>query len=164
MPDNPSQSHKIRYLHGDQALLSQVKPLWLQLNMYHCTRSKHFKEHYKLMTFENRCKGLVEKAVGGQLHVDLAIDEATGLDIGYVISTINAQKVGEVESVYVEAAYRCNGVGDQLMRNALAWMDQNGVVSKQVEVSVGNEVAWSFYRRFGFLPRKTLLKQKKPPS
>jgi ribosomal protein S18 acetylase RimI-like enzyme len=161
MPDKPAQSHKIRYLHGDQALLSQVKPLWEKLNQYHCVRSEHFREHYKAMTFENRCNGLLRKAAGGQLRVDLAVEEVTGLGIGYVISTVNAEKVGEVESVYVEEAYRRNGVGDQLMRNALAWMDQNGAASKQVEVSVGNEVAWTFYRRFGFMPRKTLLKQKR---
>ena len=161
MPDKPAQSHKIKYLHGDQTLLSQIKPLWEQLNQYHCDRSEHYKEHYKAMTFEKRCKGLLEKAVGGQLRVDLAVDEATGQGIGYIISTLNAEKVGEVESVYVDTAYWCNGVGDQLMRNALAWMDQNGVTSKQVEVSVGNEVAWGFYGRFGFMPRKTVLKQKK---
>jgi hypothetical protein len=37
-------------------------------------------------------------------------------------------------------------------------------VEKVVEVSVGNESAWGFYGRYGFLPRKTLLKQVKKPK
>jgi hypothetical protein len=40
-------------------------------------------------------------------------------------------------------------------------MDQKGSVEKIVEVSYGNEVAWKFYGQFGFLPRKTVLKQVK---
>jgi hypothetical protein len=40
-------------------------------------------------------------------------------------------------------------------------MDQSGALEKIVETSIGNEQAWRFYGRFGFLPRKTILKQVK---
>ena len=150
---------KIKYTHGDQSLLDTVKPLWLELNIYHCSRSEHFKSSYRAMTFEKRKADLLKKAVGGEMRVDLAVDEATGKGAGYVVSSVSAEKVGEIESVYVNDAYRRMGVGDRLMRSALAWMDQKGAVEKLVEVSVGNEVAWGFYGRFGFKPRKTVLKQ-----
>jgi diamine N-acetyltransferase len=52
-------------------------------------------------------------------------------------------------------------IGETLVEDALAWMDECGAVEKVVEVSVGNESVWAFYGRFGFLPRKTLLKQVK---
>jgi ribosomal protein S18 acetylase RimI-like enzyme len=111
------------------------------------------------MTFEKRKVAILKKTVGGELRVDLAVDEGTCKGIGYVVSSINAEKIGEIESVYVDSAYRRLGVGRTLMRSALAWMDQKGTVEKVVEVSVGNEVVWGFYGKFGFKPRKTALKQ-----
>ena len=151
---------KIKYINGDQSLLDTVKPLWEELNIYHCSRSEHFKSHYKAMTFEKRKAVIIKKAVnGGELRVDLAFDKATGKGVGYIISSVSGEKGGELESVYVDDAYRHMGVGGTLMRAALAWMDQKGAVEKVVEVSVGNEVAWGFYGKFGFKPRKTVLKQ-----
>jgi ribosomal protein S18 acetylase RimI-like enzyme len=151
---------KIKYISGDQSLLDTVKPLWEELNIYHCKRSEHFKSHYKAMTFEKRKAAILKKAVdGGELRVDLAVDEASGKGVGYIISSVSGEKVGELDSVYVDDAYRRMGVGGTLMQTALAWMDQKGAVEKLVEVSVGNEVAWGFYGRFGFKPRKTVLKQ-----
>jgi diamine N-acetyltransferase len=150
---------KIKYISGDQALLDTVKPLWEELNIYHCKRSEHFKSHYKAMTFEKRKTEILKKTSGSELRVDLAFDEATDKGVGYIISSVNPEKVGELESVYVGDAYRHMGVGGTLMRAALSWLDQKGAVEKLVEVSVGNEAAWGFYGKYGFKPRKTVLKQ-----
>jgi diamine N-acetyltransferase len=163
MAKNSVEKPKIQYSHGDQKLLDQVRAMWEELNRYHCERSEHFKEHYLGMTWQKRKYALKKKASGGVLSVEIAVDESAGRQVGYVISSVNKEKTGEVESIYVKSPYRGMGIGDQLMRRALKWMDQNGVVTKQVEVSVGNEVAWGFYGRYGFLPRKTLLKQVKKP-
>jgi diamine N-acetyltransferase len=160
MSKQTASNTKIKYINGDQSLLDTVKPLWEELNIYHCKRSEHFKSHYRAMTFDKRKAAILKKTVGGgELRVDLAVDGATGKEVGYIISSVNAEKVGEIESVYVNDAYRRMGVGGALMCSALVWMDQKGVVEKLVEVSVGNEVAWGFYGRFGFKPRKTVLKQ-----
>ena len=64
-----------------------------------------------------------------------------------------------MDSIFVDAKYRGFGIGDLLMRSALEWMEQEGAVTKIVEVAQGNEVAFGFYGTYGFLPRKTLLKQ-----
>jgi ribosomal protein S18 acetylase RimI-like enzyme len=72
---------------------------------------------------------------------------------------VNSEKIGEIESIFVCEAFR--GVGDSLIKNALAWMDQKGAETKTVEVSVGNEPAFDFYGRYDFLPRKTVLLQRK---
>jgi ribosomal protein S18 acetylase RimI-like enzyme len=158
MTKQSSAQPKIKYTHGGQTLLDSVKPLWEELNIYHCSRSEHFKSHYKAMTFEKRKADLLNKAARGEMRVDLAIDEVTGKAVGYIISSVNAEKAGEIDSVYVDSAYRQMGVGGTLMRSALVWLDEKGAVEKIVEVSVGNEVAWGFYGRFGFKPRKTVLK------
>lgn len=41
----------------------------------------------------------------------------------------------------------------------LGW--EQGAESKIVEVAAGNEQAFGFYKRYGFLPRETLMKQVK---
>jgi diamine N-acetyltransferase len=154
---------EIRYVHGDDRMLNEVRGMWEALNLYHCERSAHFKEHYLGMTFQKRKYQLKKKTVGGVMCVDIAVDESTGHSVGYIVSSVNSEKSGEIESVYVEESYRHMGIGSELMKTALAWMDENNAVTKQVEVSVGNDAAWAFYGRFGFLPRKTLLKQVKKP-
>jgi ribosomal protein S18 acetylase RimI-like enzyme len=109
------------------------------------------------MTFEKRKAAFLKKAAGGELRVDLAVEEAAGKAVGYVLSTVNSEKIGEVESFFVFEGYRGLGVGGSLMKNALSWMGQIGALEKLVEVSSGNEAAFGFYRRYGFLPRKTVL-------
>ena len=161
MPKNPDEKPKIIHIHGDQTMLDQVRAKWEELNHYHCDRSEHFKQHYLAMTWQKRKYTLLKKASGGAMYVDIAINSSSHYPVGYVIGSVNAEKTGEIESIYVDVEYRGIGIGDKLIKEALAWMDQNGAISKQVEVSVGNEVAWKFYGRYGFLPRKTLLKQVK---
>lgn len=85
---------QIRYVHGDQTLLDEIKEMWEALNRYHCERSTHFKRHYRGMTFEKRKAVLLMKAEGGEMYIDIAIDEATGKGVGYVVSTVNGDNVG----------------------------------------------------------------------
>jgi len=156
-----TEKPKIYYSNGDQTMLNEVRSLWEELNQYHCEHSEHFKEHYLNMTWQKRRYTLLKRATGGALYVEIARDEMTGRQVGYVVASLNVDKTGEIESIYVQTPYRGLGIGDKLMSDSLVWMEQNGVNEKQVEVSVGNEVAWGFYGRFGFMPRKTLLKQVK---
>ncbi len=151
----------IRYVGGDQTLLDQIQLLWEGLNQIMCQRSTHFKEHFAAMTFARRKADLLEKAAVGLMHVDLAVDQTSGQNVGYLVSSLNRKKVGEIESIFVSEEYRGQGVGGHLMRNALKWMDQNGAVDKVVEATVGNESVLGFYARFGFLPRLLQLKQLK---
>jgi diamine N-acetyltransferase len=157
MEKNP----KIKYIHGDQTMLDEVKEMWEKLNLYHCDRSEHFKPHYRAMTFAKRKATLLRKAECGEMRVDIAVDELTGKGVGYIVSTVGSDNVGEIQSVYVDSAYRRMGIGGTLMRSALSWMEEKAVAEKIVEVSVGNETAWAFYGQFGFKPRLTLLKQMK---
>ncbi len=150
---------KIKYTVTDQTGLDQIKTLWEGLNSCMGERSTYFKQHFAAMTWAKRKADLLEKAAKGLMRIDLAVDKATGQSVGYLVSSVNTKKIGEIESIFVCKAYRDMGVGDQLMKNALAWMDQNGSVEKIVEASVGNEQVFGFYGRYGFLPRLIQLKQ-----
>ena len=152
---------KIRYSHGDQDLLDTIKLLWEELNEHHCQHSPNFKEHYNHMTFEKRKSDLLKKSFAGKMRVDLAIDEASRCNVGYCVSSLNEEKTGEIESIFVKIAYRGLGIGDSLVKYALSWMDKEGAAEKIVEVGDGYELVFGFYARYGFLPRKTVLKQVK---
>ena len=142
-------------------MLDKIKPLWEELNKHHFRHSSNFKDDYNQMNFEKRKSDLLKKSLSCKMRVDLADDEATGCTVGYCVSSLNGEKTGEIESIFVKVDYRGLGVGDSLIKNTLFWMDKECAVAKIVEVGDGNEQAFGFYSRYGFLHRKTVLKQVK---
>jgi diamine N-acetyltransferase len=155
------EAPKIRYICGDEKTLEDTAVLWAKLNEHHLYVSKDFKQYYQQMTFHKRKAVLLEKAKDGKLRVDIALDNVSGQKVGYCVSSVNRFNEGEIESIFVDTPFRRFGIGDALLRKALAWMDAQSTESKIIEVGVGNEQAFSFYARYGFLPRKTVLKQVK---
>jgi ribosomal protein S18 acetylase RimI-like enzyme len=151
----------IYYVETDVQGLDLIKPLWEQLTQHHKARSRYFKEIYDTFTFEKRKDTLVNKSKDGSLRVDLAKDMDTGRYVGYCISSIGLENEGEIDSIFIEEAYRSSGIGHSLMGRALAWLDDHQVSVKRVAVAVGNEEALEFYGRYGFLPRQIILEQKK---
>jgi ribosomal protein S18 acetylase RimI-like enzyme len=148
----------ITYLRGGTELLDVVQPLWEQLNRHHAEISPDFAEDFHTNKFSQRKAKLLEKYANGQLRVDLAQSE--GRAIGYLISAITPDSVGEIESIFVAAEFRGQAIGDELMRRALGWFDEQQVHTRIIAVAVGNERAYSFYARFGFYPRVVMLKHK----
>jgi ribosomal protein S18 acetylase RimI-like enzyme len=151
---------KIKYVHGDGGMLDEIKVLWETLNRHHLSVSPYFKDYYLTLTFEERKRAILQRASGGEVRVDLALD-ASGELVGYCVSSIDRWLTGEIDSIFVGAKYRGQGIGRALMEKALAWLNGKGAKKKIVSVAVGNEQAYGFYSRFGFLPRRTLLEQKK---
>ena len=159
MQNTSTNKPKIKYTHEDQTGLDKIKALWEGLNEYNLLLSPYFKRNYHAFTFESRKADLQIKASQTQMRIDLATDKTTTQHIGYIVSSITKEKTGEIDSIFVNPSYRGFGVGDALMKKALVWMDKKGVTTKIVEVAVGNEQVFGFYSRYGFYPRKTLLKQ-----
>lgn len=151
--------NNIRYISGDEGLLDDVKELWEGLNEHHLANTKHFAGHYSSFTYQSRKDCFVKKAQKGALRVDIAIDEEEQERIGYCISSVDEEKIAEIESLYVLESHRTLGVGKVLVKKALDWMDELGAVKKVVTVASGNENAFGFYEKFGFYPRKTVLEQ-----
>ncbi|MEL7662354.1 GNAT family N-acetyltransferase [Acetobacterium wieringae] len=149
----------ITYRSGDESLLDDIKELWEALNRHHRDAAVNFKAHYEAFTFAMRKKNLLTKAQNGRLRIEIAVDPKTARNVGYCISRVEISGDAEMESLYVQDDYRGLGLGETLLGNAIAWMDEMGAHTKSVSVAVGNEKAFSFYERFGFYPRKTLLEQ-----
>ncbi|HUL62355.1 MAG TPA: GNAT family N-acetyltransferase [Methanocella sp.] len=141
----------ISYIEAGSEQLDLIRALWEQLNEHHLVRSPNFREHYEQMTFEARKKDLLKKE---RLRVITAVEDCHL--IGYCVCTI-AGEDGEIDSIFVEDGYRRSGIGEELMRRALAWLDAGGARKKIVAVAAGNEAAIPFYESFGFVPRMTVL-------
>jgi len=148
----------IQYTSGDQTWLDFAQPLWEKLNQHHEEISTYFSEDFRANNFTERKTKLLKKYAAGWLRVDLA--QCRDLTIGYLISAVSTNKVGEIESIFVDPEFRGQAIGDELMRRALQWLDQQQVHTKLIAVAVGNQRAYSFYARFGFYPRVVMLKQK----
>lgn len=154
------EGKKVKYVFGNQTMLDGIRALWEKLNQQHLDCSGNFKDHFKAMTFERRKADFLQKANHGELRVDIALTEKTNQPVGYCVSSVDCEaKMGEIESIYVEKKYRCFGIGDALMKKALNWMDEKGAQKKTVAVCVGNEQAFGFYAKYGFVHRKTVLEQ-----
>jgi ribosomal protein S18 acetylase RimI-like enzyme len=151
---------KIEYTATDEQGLDLVGPLWQKLLEHHKARSpKYFRRHNSGITFDLRKKQLLEKSEKGYLRIDIARDTNTGELVGYCISSVSGNGQGEIDSIYIESEYRRSGIGDNLTKRALGWMDELSVTKKIVVVGVGNEEVFPFYSRYGFYPRNIILEQ-----
>ncbi len=148
----------IRYRAGGLELLPQVEPLWYGLREHHGMISSSFSESIRKRSFEERAADFTGNADRCTYRIDLAIVGGSDKAVGYCISSITDDMTGEVDSLFVDEACRGLKIGGQLMKNALAWMDEKGVKRKRINVMAGNDVL-GFYERFGFKVRSMILEQ-----
>ncbi|MFB3764129.1 MAG: GNAT family N-acetyltransferase [Methanotrichaceae archaeon] len=149
---------EVSYIEVDEQGLDQIKPLWEKLIEHVRLRSTYFSKWFGARTFEQRKAELLRKSAGGKLHIDMAADG--GQYIGYCVSSI-FYRIGEIDSIFVEESHRSSGIGDHLMKRALAWMEDEKAESVRIAATIGNEEVLPFYQRYGFFPRQTLLELKK---
>ncbi len=152
-----SANSLVAYASGGLELLDEIQPLWERLNQHHAAVSPYFASHFQAFRFAERKASLLRKYTGGQLHLDLArVGEQA---VGYLVSAVTGDHLGEIESIFVSEPYRGRGIAAELMQRGLAWLEAQDIHDKAVAVAVGNERAFSFYARFGFYPRLVVLKQ-----
>jgi len=141
--------------------LAAVRPLWEKLRAHHSPMLAGWPGAMPPFNFEPRKQELLTKAAAGKIRVELVSTAADASDIAYCISTVSTNGCGEIDSMFVEEAFRGRGIGSELVRRALDWLESAGATSKVVTVAHANEEALAFYRRFGFQPRTVLLQQSK---
>jgi GNAT superfamily N-acetyltransferase len=136
--------------------IDAVRPLWEKLRAYHAP----LLGERPPFLFEPRKQGILAKAAPGKLRIELVSVVSHTTDIAYCITTVSADGCGEIDSMFVEEHFRGSGIGSELLRRALAWLETVGASSKIVTIAHGNERALAFYKRFGFHPRVILLQQR----
>ncbi|HLX63405.1 MAG TPA: GNAT family N-acetyltransferase [Planctomycetota bacterium] len=139
--------------------LEMIRPLWVKLNAHHIDLAPDFAQRRSRRSFDDRLREWREIAAGGCLKIDLVTRTSDQTRVAYCVTTLSAKLDGEIDSLFVEAEIRGQGVGSELMRRALAWLTERGAKSKLIVVAHGNDAAMRFYARFGFKPNTVHLRE-----
>ena len=134
-----------------------IKPLWEELNKTHEHKSIFFADYYKNFNFYKRKQNLF-RSIDTQFLVQIA--KSNENIVGYCISSIYDNDIGEIDSIFVKKDFRKKRIGDSFLKSALDWFTSKNVKIKKVVVSYGNEEVFLFYEKYGFFPKHTLLEQK----
>ena len=67
-----------------------------------------------------------------------------------VISTAQGAPSAWVEDMVVDSAYRGQGIGKQLLQNALNWAKKNGATRAQLLVDIENSEALTYYQHLNW--------------
>lgn len=149
----------MRFQTGGIELLDAIEAMWSRLNDHHVDCSTHFSRHFREGSFSEYKDYLIARSRGAEIRVEIALHPAADLPAGF--SVVWAERTtGFIHSLFVEEAYRSRGIGGRLMERALAWLESQNAENRTVGVALGNDRAFSFYERFGFLPRLVFLQQK----
>ena len=86
-------------------------------------------------------------------------DQLVGFLTGYIRrdSSMRPVRMAELESMFVDQAYRKQAVGARLAKNFLEWCRSKGARRVSVTAYWANEGAIAFYKRLGFEPRELTL-------
>ena len=111
------------------------------------------------MYWDKRKHKLLEKSK--DILFEYIIDNKNDTIIGYCISTIDKEdnKVGEIDTIYINETYRKSGLGKQLINRAIQWLKSNGTETQKLLVGVGNEQVFDFYKQFDFYPLHIVLQR-----
>ncbi len=143
---------KIKTISKDQ--IGSVKKLWEELNAHHSTQSSHFKDLFSRLSFEKRMNNLIMRD-----RFVAYVAENNNEPIGYCIATVNSGN-GEIDSLFVNKAYRKKGLGKELVSLALHWLGEQNCETILVYIAEGNENVLDFYRRFGFAERFVVMQKR----
>ena len=102
-----------------------------------------------------RTEGLPHKAKTGKLHIGMISDRQAA--IGFCITSLTKEGIGEVEALFVVDAERGKNLGGGLLQNALDWLERERAVEQRLVVATGNETAIELYAKYEFYPGCTTL-------
>ena len=101
--------------------------------------------------------GLKQKNDTGKLHVQLIYLDSVENAVAFCVTSLTAEKIGEIEVLYVMDNYQGNKLGSKLVENALLWLKEEQAVEQRLVVATGNERVFDFYANYGFYPGYTTL-------
>jgi ribosomal-protein-alanine N-acetyltransferase len=97
---------------------------------------------------------ILNKGGDGAIRRCFFVAEAEGRLLGFAVGKVigsDADGLGELESVAVEAAARRRGVGRALCAAVADWCRGQGVRAMELEVRAGSEGAIALYGEMGFV-------------
>ena len=148
MPDN-----KMNIIELSKKYMNEIEGLWKELNSLHRELSSNFKSHFESFTFDNRVKQLSIKE-----NLSIFVAKEADANIGYCVVTKD-NEIGEIDSLFVRKEYQGQGVGHELMSKAFEWLKNKKCSAINIYVAEGNESVLTFYEKYGFKKRFTVLQK-----
>ena len=94
---------------------------------------------------------ILEAEPSDPLHRCALVTLAGGNLAGFAVATwLQQEPSAELEGVFVDRAYRRQGIGGALVAACLAWAAGTGATTIRLEVRASNAAALALYRRHGF--------------
>jgi GNAT superfamily N-acetyltransferase len=152
----------LQYQTAGPEALDEIRSLWEHLRQHHRELPWPFALEMDKAAFETRKQELLAKSEGGFLRIDTVTGSAQEL-IAYCASSVSKDYCGEIDSMFVLPAWRGQGIGTELVRRSILWLDEMGSVRKQVVVAHANTHALDLYAKFGFIPRTITMQQEERP-
>lgn len=150
----------------DRDELDLIELLWEGLSAHHRERARAnapaFLNEMEATSFAARRNDLLAKNRNRALRLELAVDSFSARPIGYCVASGAPGEIGEVESIYVDGAFRNRGIGSTLLEHASSWMEMVGTVEQALFVFAGNDRALPFYARHGYSARYIVLVRRSP--
>ena len=89
-------------------------------------------------------------------------DSASGRAVGFLGLRVERPGEGYVSDIVLHPDYQRRGLGEAMMRWALAWFRQEGLESAALTVNTDNGPAIALYRKLGFEPTEKGLDYRRP--
>ncbi len=129
-----------RRLNTDQ--ISSLKDMWLRLNAYHIPIVTTFKDRFKNVSFEDHVQQLLLTSDSIFAYTANKNDQT----VGFILVFTNGD-TAEIDSIFIEEAYRQQGIGTSLMQSALK--ELKGVYNEIImKVAEGNIQPFHFANHF----------------
>lgn len=133
----------------------EIKELWQQLISHLEKNSTYYKSFFQTRVFDERIQPYIDKVRHGKYQIIIVHDNNE--KIGYIISSITKENLGEIDSIFVNPKYRSKKLGDTLMKKALNFFENNDCESIVLGVSEGNEEVIKFYQKYGFKMKRYIM-------
>ena len=129
-----------------------ITELWKELMDFHVGREKYFaRAQGGEAHFAEFLRGCVSRPEAGVFVAD-----ARGVLVGYCLAVeverppvFALTHIVEVLDLAVTETWRRSGVGEQLVRRALAWAASRSAAGVEVKVATSNDQATAFWQRMG---------------
>ena len=146
-----------KFLEGSSELLAYCHDLWDLFIQNQIQNAGEMSDGVLAYLQSQRDGGLVAKTSNGKLHIQLVYTSDRDKPIGFCITSLSNDSIGEVEALYVLDEYRSNNLGTKLLQRSLQWMEAHNALEQKLIVAAGNEKVFPFYQKFEFYTGYTAL-------
>jgi ribosomal protein S18 acetylase RimI-like enzyme len=152
---------------ADESHVPQIVDLWKELMDFHSERDPQFaRAEDGHVHFEKHLRDVLAKA---EWRVFVALDGERV--VGYLMAqaakrppVMKQRDFGSISDLAVTRSHRRRGIGQELLRAAVAWFGEQGLRRVEAHVAAANEVARGFWSAQGFEDHMRTMRLRLPGS